>query len=71
MWFILLSFSISEQIPVLSALHRMKPVEARFAVPLTDFILGQTSPFAYHRCVRCVCVPPEKYSICLKCRDHQ
>jgi DnaJ-class molecular chaperone len=45
----------------------MKPIKARFAVPLADVIHGRKYTFLYHRRVRCFCSPPEKYFMCLKC----
>jgi DnaJ-class molecular chaperone len=48
----------------------MKPIKARFAVPLVDFINGRTYEFIYTRRVRCVCEDLPHSFMCQNCSGH-
>jgi DnaJ-class molecular chaperone len=53
-----------------SHLRKMKPIKARFAVPLVDFIKGRTYDFIYTRRVRCVCEDLPNSFMCPNCSGH-
>jgi DnaJ-class molecular chaperone len=51
-------------------LPTMKPISARFPVPLGDFITGRNYSFLYARRVRCHCATPPGGFLCPRCRGH-
>jgi DnaJ-class molecular chaperone len=58
---------LSASAPAAPALRRLRPIKARFAVPLADFIRGRTYAFVYTRRVRCACPGAGGTLMCAEC----
>jgi hypothetical protein len=48
-------------------LPKLKPIKARFSVPLADFINGRKYEFIYTRRVRCICEDLPNSFMCANC----